>query len=309
MFRKINLKSVLASFIILLAIAAIVEIVDLKKGDRTFRSDIIEINPDEITEIQLFPKVLNGELIRFYKDNGKWAMESKGKKYNVNESLPGSMISELNEIKPESVAATKKDQWKQFEVTDSLGTRVKLLNNSKVLCDLLVGKFTFDQSRKSTSFVRLAGEKEVYGINGFLALAFNRDLNTYRDQTIIKKGNSDWTKLTFTYPSDSSFTINKVNNKWFVDGVQADSAKVAEYFSGISNLVNNSFIEQVPSGEPAYSLLIEGDNLIAPIKIDGYQQGDGTMVLSSNQNPGTYFKSKDLEDKIFISRKKLINQY
>jgi hypothetical protein len=308
MFRKINLKIVLISFFVLLAIAAVVEIVDLKNGDRTFRSELIKVNPDEITEIQLFPKVLNAEMIRFYKDNGKWIIESKGKKYNVDKSLPGSMISELKEAKPESVAATKKDQWKQFEVTDSLGTRVKLLNSSKVLCDLFVGKFTFDQSRKSTSFVRLAGDKVVYGINGFLALAFNRDLNTYRDQTVIKKGDSDWTKLTFTYPADSSFTINKSNNKWFFGAVQADSSKVAGFFSGISNLMNNSFVEQAPAGQPTHSLLIEGNNLIAPIKIDGYQLGDGTMVLGSSQNPGSYFKSRDLEGKIFISRKKLLNK-
>jgi hypothetical protein len=306
MFRKVSLKIVLILFLGILVIAAIVEFVDIKNGDRTFREDLIEVNPNDVTEIQLYPKMLGRELIKFYKENGKWVIENSGRKFRANETLPLAIINELNEAIPESVVATKKEQWKQFEITDSLATRIKLLSNSKVLCDLYFGKCSVDQSRKATSFVRLAGDKEVYGIPGYLSLGLNRDAYTFRDQTIIKKGSSDWTKLTFTCPSDSSFTLSKVGGKWFMGATPVDSVKVASYFSSISNLTNSNFVEPAPAGLPSHSLLIEGNNLEAPVKIDGYRLPDGNMVICSSQNPGANFKTTGVEAKIFISRKALL---
>ena len=62
-------------------------------------------------------------------------------------SISGTLISALNNMKPESVVATNKDRWPMFEVTDSLGTRVKLFSGDNLLADVVIGKFSFSQPR------------------------------------------------------------------------------------------------------------------------------------------------------------------
>src|SRR5210317_1594934 len=168
MFRKINTKVLAIIFVVLLALVVLIEIIDNRKGNRTFKSDLVEVVAGEVTSIELYPKVNNGNQIKLFKENDKWKVESEGKKYNADQAIAGQLISSLNNMKPKSVAATNKDRWEQFEVTDSLGTRVKLFNDANLLTELIIGKFSFSQPRNMTSYVRLSDDKEVYGVEGML---------------------------------------------------------------------------------------------------------------------------------------------
>lgn len=306
MFRKINIKILVTVFVSLLAVVVIVGLLDARKGNRTFKSQLVNVNADEITAIEIYPKAAAGKLIRIYLENEKWKVESEGKKYNADGANATRMIAELNEMKAKSVAATGKDKWKQFEVTDSLGTRVKLMKGADVLADVIIGKFSFQQPRSTTSYVRLTDDKEVYGVEGMLAMSFNRNLNAFRDRTVIKSNKNDWTRLTFSYPADSSFVLEKRDNKWMIGDMQADSAKVAQYFSRIANLTDGSFADEKPAISPTHRLTIEGNNMMQKVEIKGYYTDPDNFVFESNLNPDTWFNSKTTANKVFTSVMNLI---
>ena len=307
MFRKINYKILVTVFVVLLALVVLVELLDSKKGNRTFKSDLVEVLADEVSSIELYPRVENGTKIRLFKENDEWRVESEGKSFKADQASAGRMISELNSIKPKSVVATSKDRWENFEVSDSLGTRVKLLNGSKVVADLVIGKFSFSQPRNMTSYVRLADEKEVYGVDGMLGMSFNRNVNSFRDRTVIKSNKTDWTKLTFSYPADSSFVLEKIGEKWMIGDMETDSAAVVQYFNSIANLNDGSFTEEKPVISPTHQLTIEGNNGMQKVEIKGYYTNAETFVYESNQNPEAYFNSKSNAEKVFVSVMKLID--
>lgn len=308
MFRKINNKLVLAVLAVLLVIVALVQLIDSKKGNRTFKSVLVEVQTDEVTSVEIYPNSINGKLIKLFKENDLWKVESDGKKYNADPSTVGRMVEELNGLKPKSVAATNKENWAKFEVSDSLGTRVKLLKGSEVLTDLVVGKFSYQDPGNMTSYVRLASDKEVYGVDGMLAMSFDRNLNSFRDRTIIKSNKTDWTRLTFNYPADSSFVLEKKGEKWMIGAMEADSALVAQYFNKVANLTDGSFADQKPVTIPTHRLTIEGNNMIQKVEIAGYYIDTENFVIESNQNPDAWFKSKTSAQKIFISSLNLINK-
>ncbi len=307
MFRKINSKILVSIFVVLLALVVLFELMDSRKGNRTFKSDLVQATVDNVTSIELFPKAVNGNLIKIYRENDVWKVESEGKKYNADGSAAIRMISELDEMKPKSVAATGKDRWEQFEVTDSLGTRVKLMNGDKTLADVVIGKFAFSQPRNTTSYVRLSGDKEVYGVDGMLAMSFNRNIDAFRDRTIIKSNKNDWTKLTFSYPADSSFVLEKRNDKWMIGDMQTDSAKVVQYFNKIANLSDGSFANQKPVIAPTHHLTIEGNNMMQKVEVVGYFSDPDNFVLESNLNPDTWINSKTTAEKVFVSVMDLID--
>ncbi len=307
MFRKINSKILISIFVVLLALVVLVELIDSRKGNRTFKNELVNVEAAEVTSVELYPKAVNGNLIRIFLENEKWKVESDGKTYNADGPNVTRMIAELNEMKPKSVAATSKDKWEQFEVTDSLGTRVKLMKGSDVLADVVIGKFSFQQPRTTTSYVRLADDKEVYGVEGMLAMSFNRNLNSFRDRTIIKSNKADWTKLTFSYPADSSFVLEKRDNKWMIGDMQADSAKVAQYFTRIANLTDGSFVNEKPVIAPTHRLSIEGNNMMQKVEVIGYYSDPEHFVMESNLNPDTWINSKTTAEKVFTSVMNLID--
>lgn len=307
MFRKINSKILVIIFAALLVLVVFIELVDAKKGNRTFKNELVKVAAEEVTSIEIYPKATNGNLIKIFRENNKWRTESEGNSYNADAATAGRMISELNSLKPKSVAATKKESWKKFEVTDSLGTRVKLLKGSEVLADVMIGKFSFSQPRNTTSYIRLTEDKEVYGVDGMLAMSFNRNVNSFRDRTIIKSNKTDWTKLTFEYPADSSFVLEKKGEKWMIGDMESDSALVTTYFAKIANLSDGSFADTKPVVAPTHRLTIEGNNEMQKVEITGYFEDDDNFILSSNLNSGSYFNSMETAKKVFVSVMSLID--
>ena len=305
MFRKVKIKILLSVFVVLLALVVLVQIIDARKGDRTFKKELVNVNADDVTSIQIAPKISGGEVITLKKDNDNWKVVSKdGEVYGADKGVASNLINTLNRIKPESLVTASKDKWKQYDVTDSLGTNVKLLKGSDVLADVYVGKFSFSQPRKMTSYVRLASDKEVYGVDGFLSMTFNRELDSFRDKTVISSSKIDWVKLQYTYPADSSFTLAKMGDKWQVDGVAADSASVASYLSTLAHVTGSEFAETKPSGTATHILRIEGNNMMTPVEVKGYYQDTENIIVESNQNPGAYFDGKNLMEKLFPPKRK-----
>lgn len=307
MFRKINNKILVIIFAALLVLVVFIELMDAKKGNRTFKNELVKVAAETVTSIEIYPKATNGNQIKIFRENNMWKAESEGKTYNADAAIAGRMISELNSLKPKSVAATKKESWEKFEVTDSLGTRVKLIKGSEVLADVTIGKFSFSQPRNTTSYIRLTGDKEVYGVDGMLAMSFNRNLNAFRDRTIIKSNKKDWTKLTFGYPADSSFVLEKKGDKWIVGDLETDSALVAGYFTKIANLTDASFTETKPVITSTHRLTIEGNNGMQNVEIDGFFLDSDNFVLTSSQNPGSYFNNSETAKKVFVSMMNLID--
>ena len=305
MYRKINIKILAVIFAVLLVVVVLVEYTDSRRGARTFKSDLVQVETENVTSIELYPRATGHKQIKLFREDEEWKVESEGETYNADQSVPGDLISELNALKPQSVVATDKDRWDRFEVTDSLGTRVKLFNNERLLADVIIGKFTFSQPRNMTSYVRLADDKEVYGVEGMIGMTFNRDLKAFRNKTVINSSSSDWSKLTFDYPADSSFVLEKIDNKWMIDSQPADSAAVAEFFNSIARLNEGRYAEAGPSVTPTHQLIIEG-SLDQPVRVSGYFSDEENFLIESSMNPGTFFNSPGLAEKVYPPQSKFM---
>ncbi len=280
-------------------------LVRIPKERATLKSKITDFDTMEVSKIIIYPKISKESPIEFTRTIGKWTVQQGSVISAPQKGAVENIFNELLSIKPQSLAALNKSKWKEFELTDSLGTRIKVLNkNSKTLCDLMIGKFSYKQvnnpyggnggnSVEGTSYVRLSGEKEVYGVEGFISFFFIGKFNDWRDKSFVKLNKNDITNITFTYPADSSFKLVKKDNNWNIGLKSADSVNVSNYLLTLSSLEGQEIKDNFkPAGNPAYHVLIEGNNLLNII-VKCYQ-GDNTdeYILNSNLNPDVYFISK-----------------
>jgi Domain of unknown function (DUF4340) len=156
------------------------------------------------------------------------------------------------------------------------------------------------------SYVRVKGDENVYEVNGFLEFSFNQKASYFRDGTIVNDDLNNWTSLTFSYPSDSSFQMVKdTADYWLINNIKTDSAKAVNFLRTLSHLTGNDFIDdpvQTFSASPDYRLNIESTKL-GKITLTGYQES-GKLVIRASQNQDAYFNgnTNSLWQKIFVGK-------
>lgn len=295
-------KNLIIIFILLVIAAVIIYFPSSDKNERTFKTELVEVDTSAISEIVFYPKTLNGGYYKVYRDDKNWKVTlENGKIASVPKDKADRLIEQILSIKPLRLAGRSKAQWTEFEV-DSLATRVVVKEGNSTTLDIMVGKFLFQQPRSVSTYVRLNDETDTYLVEGFLSMSFNQKADTYRDNTIIKGNSKSWDQLIFNYPADSSFQIVKGDEKWMSNNTLLDSAKTEKYLLELSRLNNSNFVDEldVNSITPNYELIINSEgNSIATIR--GYQV-DTLVVVNSSMNKESFFdatQNKFLE-KLFV---------
>ncbi len=288
-------------FVVLALVTALVFLTDTGKKERTFRKDLVAIDTAKVNEIIIYPKSQNGKEVKLVKESDGWKVVlENGKKAPVLKNKVKGMFSQLLAVKPNRLVAREKDKWPAYEV-DSTATRVVVMEGGKKTLDLVIGRFNFKQPRSMSTYVRLFNDTDVYEVDGFLSMSFNRGANDFRDNVVINGNYKKWNRLIFDYPADSSFQMTKVKNRWTAGVEILDSAKTEQYLRKIAHINNSKFDDNINPeklGEPVYTLTIEGEdgkNIIVSAYVDSSKS-----VVTSSQNPGTYFNDKKLVEKIFI---------
>ncbi|GAF01783.1 DUF4340 domain-containing protein [Saccharicrinis fermentans] len=306
MFRKFNLKTLSVTFGVLLAIVVITYFVDRSKGVNTLKSVLFHIQTEDINSVVVYPKVLNGGKIELKKEGDIWKVWADGKSYNGDAGIISGLIHQVNDLKPLRLASKNKDSWKKYELTDSLSSKIELLKDAEVLETLYIGKFSYVQSKQNpmmmqqypyqrgpqgtmTTYVRAGKDHEVYAVEGFLGSTVNRNVDAFRNKQILKVDKNNLSKISFTYPADSSFTMIKNEDTWMSDGVALDSAKVANYLSKISSLRGSSFTDDVPAN---YNYTVQfQDQQMVMSEVKAWVDGED-VKLNSSQNTGSIFSEK-----------------
>ncbi len=327
MYRQNKTKILLIVFIVLAVVFAVVQYSKNKQGDRTFKEYVTEIDTSEITGLVIIPADANEaqKPLKIYKEQGHWKVKKGEEEYQaVNERIE-RMINTLKNLKTESIAGLDESSWKEFDVTDSLGRRVQILYDDKVVQEIVIGKFKYiqNQSRqprqpmmnnqprgRMMSYVRTVDGEDVYMVDGFLKNVFVPDINNYRDRTIIDSEPAKWSALQFNYHGDSSFALIKQDKQWMIEGEEhADSNRVSAYLNKIKRINGSEFLD-CPLAQASHTLTIKG-NMPSPIKITAVPTDTvHQFMIHSSMNEDACFSGKQgrVFNKLFVSKSYFISE-
>ncbi|MFA6126948.1 MAG: DUF4340 domain-containing protein [Bacteroidales bacterium] len=301
MSKTKNNRILMIVFAVLLVAVGLNELIKSSKGERTFRKDIVEIDANNIKKIAIFPKNSGNRVVDVYLDDTIWKLKVDDKLFAADQDMIKGIVDELANMTPERVVANSKELWKEYDITDSLGVKVIVYGQKKEKAELTLGRFAYNQAtRKPSTFVRVNNEKEVYAVEGYLSMTFNREINSLRDKNIFRGNQNDLSQITFNYPADSSYTVTRQDGQWSISGMPVDSLRMAGYLTTVCYLIGSEFRDDfIPAGagEPL-KIVLSGNNM-KPVEIDAYRDAKGT-VLNSSENSSTYFSGEqaDLYKKI-----------
>jgi hypothetical protein len=303
-------------FGVLLAIVAVVWYIDNSQGDSTFNGEILKIDTVAVDGINISNVKTNTE-ISLKKEATGWIVTGNQKSYPVDKNLIKNILMVFSSLNSDRLASRDVSKLKEYELDDSTGQRVSFYNGSIKTGDIVLGKFNFSQQQggnmygqnggQISTFVRLAGESEVYTVEGFLKSLFGQDVNAYRNHTLAKIEKESITSLKFSYPADSSFTLEKQGTKWLFGKMIADSMAVVQYLNSLSFINGNEFMDgfSATGKAAAFNLEITGSGA-TPVNLLAYPADSiSGAAIGNSANPGIFFKgnSGGLFKRIFKSPK------
>jgi hypothetical protein len=306
MFKKFNTTKLLIILAVLGCIVLFNKFYQSKKEESTFRTEFVDIDSSAVSEIHLYPQVEKKKEIIFRRNGNKWELQSGNIKTKPDSAALRYLLEQFINMKSSSLSGTDKSTWKDLQVTDSAGTKISIVTPSKTYT-MIVGKVSYNQSTgNGASNIRHADEEEVYTVPNYLSFAVNQPFNSWRNKTFLSGNKDNWTSFTFTYPSDSSFVLNKESGSWKINGEAADSSKVVQYLNQISAMQSSDFVDNYsPSSTPVYSITINGNNLASPVTVQAFSSDSANkLILHSTQNVEAYFNGTQnhLSDKIFVGK-------
>jgi hypothetical protein len=313
MFNKVKTKQLSAVFLVLLAAVLITAVGGNTKKTRSFLSELTEIDTSSVTALTIYPAGKDVPVV-LQRQGGNWVVADGETSHNADNRQAEEMLNTLAELTSTRLAAKDKDRWENYEVTDSLATRVEVKAGKKTAADLYIGKFSYSQPPQQamspyggrqqgtmTSYVRLAGEREVYAVEGFLRMMFSRDAEALRDRTVLQVARNEVARISMQLPGEP-FTLNKSENNWMIDGLMADSAAMAGYLSGITRLTSSAFLDDAAlvNGTPTHTLVLENASGARLAQVNAWFRDSTDIALTSSVNPGTIFNGtqNDLFEKV-----------
>jgi hypothetical protein len=324
MFKKVNTTVLVVALLVLLGIYFIVEYTG--NNDRSFKDVIVSYEPAEVFGI-VIQDPQNDAPVQLNREGDRWFVQQDGKKYPADSNVVKSIVQQLGNLETKRYAGKGEEVWQKYQVNDSLATVVELNDGKEPLARVYIGRFSYsmpseqqqqqmmaqgrqNQPQDMTTFVRLDGEKEVYGVDGFLKMNFNRNADAYRDKTLTNLNHTDITSASLKMPS-GNIELSKTDNTWLVNGTPADSTKMANYLRKLEKVRGSAFVDEsmVAGMEPTHEASFRGNNFLS-LDIQAYPVADTNIryVMHSSQNPSAYFEGKisSLFEKVFVSKEELL---
>lgn len=287
----------LGLFAVLVGVYFAVDYFGGSKKSKSLRSELVVLDTASVTSMEVKAQ---DKLVSLNKENGTWMVTlDNGKKVVADAGSVKRSLEALQGIKPGRMATRKKEKWEEYQVADTMGTRVRVFENSENVLDIILGKLGVTGQRSYHTFVRLAEDDEVYVVNNFMAFNVPSEASSYRNQSLAKMKKDSISAIEFNYPADSSLRLEKIEDKWMANGQPADSTKMAKYLRGLSYINSSKFNDEIESpGDPVYtSRFIMNDG--SEISIDGFAGADG-LVINSSENQASYFADSSIFKKVFI---------
>jgi hypothetical protein len=281
----------------------------LLRGNKTssFDDAIIKVDSAKVDRIKFVSAGNHPEEFELKKNGNDWVAVQGEMSVPASAENIGSILSQLSRLTAKRIVTKDVARYNEYEITDSLASKVIVWEGKNQVADLEVGGFRFDQNtRAAFSFIKTAKKPEVYEVDGFLSMGLKARFNQFRDKKLVKAAQEDLTSVEWTGHSPKQ-VILKEDGIWNYAGMEAvDSTKFNSYLTGLVNAQGSEFSELKSTAGLTMleKITLTGNNMVEPTVISAFATQDTLkpFLIASTVNPDAVFKSDSngLYKKIFL---------
>lgn len=301
--KKFSNKILVVVFLVLVGIFVGSKVLLAPARESNLDADALAVDTASLASIIFYNHQDSGDVM-LERKNGSWTVSRDGKHFRARESTVNSFVSALAGIKPQRIASRKKEKWEDYQVGDTSAIKVSIQDRNGADATT----FFFGKETGGNTFVRTADGDEVFVVEGYWRQKTDKRFNEWRDPALLRLNKDLITKITFEYPADSGFVVEK-NPTWMIGGTKADSTAVENYLGQLRSKDHREYADTfAPDRKPDITVTFAGDKEDTVIK--GWNTAFYEWVINSSHQPDVFFldKTMSLRRSLFIGRKKLASQ-
>ncbi len=312
--KRLSNKILLIGLVILVALFAASRFFRSPGMESNLRKELVKVDTASINEVKILPYKEHMEELTLRREGTFWKVKKGDRIESVNKTTLNSMLTSLAGVNAQRMVSRKKDKWNDFNVGDG-STHVSVYSDGSKIADFHVGKLGFTQSSDggfggAYTYVRVSDEDEVFTVEGFLESTFNNTFNDWRDKTLLNLDKSAITKISYRYPLDSGFVVEKKDSVWVVGAKKLEPSKAENLLNQFTSKYLTEFADGFsPVNQADINIQVEGKS--GPLAtVEFWKKDESEWIVTSSTQKGVYFSSKGstLITDLLIGKSKLVGR-
>ncbi|MBS1582805.1 MAG: DUF4340 domain-containing protein [Bacteroidetes bacterium] len=252
---------------------------------RTFRERIMRVDTGALSSFLIRPAPRRGHPeMRFERDGGHWTLRSAGFHTPADQRRMDELLALISDVRTLRVIGRLTDVKAAYGLTDSTADHL-VLDTPEGRMDLAVG--VMSSGDEPATAVHASGDEAVYAVPGMLGLYTSRSYIDWIPKPMVNGDPARWKRVTFVFPNDQGYSLERHGAAWTLNGLPTDSLKVARYLRNLSRYSGSALTDPADTLKAVlvYNLVVEDSTRAAPIMLRIFQAGDRLIARSTLAPP------------------------
>ena len=285
MSSSVRTKALVIVVVALLLLWSIGDRYGMRSKDRTYREVVLTLDTAQVKAIVIEPGGTLRPDVRLVREGRVWRLYTKSDTLRVDNKYVLDMLAPLADMRVKRQVGTMDLVKGRYDLSDTLADRMIVEFNDGSRKNLLIGKSTFSP-KGPWSHVNVAGEPEVFAVDGKLSMVTEMKVEDWRPRTVVIGDPKNWSRLHYRFPGND-YVLQRTNGLWMLDSVPSDTARVTGYLSSLARSEAHSAAKgaSLDSLPEVATLIITDGSRPAPIVVSIYATRDARFLLHSSLNP------------------------
>ncbi len=285
MFGKLRTSHLLLIVAALAALWYITGLFNPAAKQRTFREHILRADTASLRSFTIVPAASKGmPPIHFMRAADGWIMALMSDTMVADMGPVRNLLGSVADMRPLRVAGKMSVVADRYDLGDSTADHL-LLDLPEGPYDLLVGRCT--EGDDPITVVSPAGDAQAYGIRGRLGSFTDQTFGDWMPKYLVTGDPRNWTRVQFTFPGDTGYTMVRSGSTWMLDGEPTDTARVRKFLGSLARARAQEVADPADTlhAIPAFRLLVNDTTRTEAIAVVVYQV-PGRFIVRTSLNPG-----------------------
>lgn len=278
-----------------------------------FQSQLLAVDTAQVQAVRI--ERPGAPTVRLERSDGQWSVVPADTSATYPASVPTvrQTLETLSSLEVSTVATRQSEKHPRYGV-DTTGTTVSMLGGGgETLGQLIVGRTQIQRPpssgqsqnpmqrmrrRRGTpiTYVRSPDQPDVYSVERSLGSVVNRSVEDWRDKNIWTVDQSQVQRVDFSYPADSSFTMQRVvqrdttagaaasSGTWLSEGDTLATSETSSMLRRLSSPDADGFAEGTSPdalGDPLYTVQIQlADGSSRALHFHSSDSGENYLVTA-----------------------------
>lgn len=286
-------------FIALIALVGVLLLGKIFRGNPSgsFDPELIRVDTSRVDRIIFKTGGTQPEEFEIRRSADGWQASKDKMMIKVSASQMQNILSPLVLLTASRLVSRDTTRYAEYEISKAQASEVIVYTGKKVVADLRLGGFRFDQaSRTASTYVRKAKGPEVYLIDGFSTMGLKARFDQFRDKSLLKLRAEDITSIQWSDAAGRKEVVQQEDGAWYYAGMEAvDSMAFATYLQALTSAQGLEFSDVTSSDGLALAekITLFGHNMLDPATIEAYisDDADQPFLIHSSINPDAFFRA------------------